>query len=126
MVKKTQQPINQNKYVIDGGSLLHRVSWKSNTSYRDVISQYQSFQVDVQKTYYSTKTTILSNGKNKMQFINMLSTCDGYDVIQCGDDADTSIVFALLGDKVTVVADDTDIFILLSYLSHSEMEEIVL
>ena len=171
LVKKTQQPINQNKHVIDGGALLHHVSWKSNTSYRAVISQYQSYlltkygRCTVIFDGYNSSTkdhehdrrtkggkgcadfvisgnilchqnqhTFLSNTKNKVQFINMLSTyliSDGHVVIQCGDDADTSIVsnaidFASLGHKVTVVADDTDIFVLLLYFWNSEMEGIVL
>ena len=56
---------------------------------------------------------------------------DGNIIIQCRDDADTSIVsnaidFASFGHKVTVVADDTDILILLLYFWNSKMEEIVL
>ena len=81
---------------------------------------------------HQSQNTFLSNDKNKMQFIDMLSkylTDDGNIIIQCRDDADTSIVsnaidFASFGHKVTVVADDTDILIL--YFWNSKMEEIVL
>ena len=83
---------------------------------------------------HQSQHTFLSNDKNKMQFIDMLSkylTDDGNIIIQCRDDADTSIVsnaidFASFGHKVTVVADDTDILILLLYFWNSKMEEIVL
>jgi hypothetical protein len=59
LVKKKEQPINENKHVIDGGALLHRVSWKSNTTYRDVVSQYQSYVLHK----YGT-STIVFDGYN--------------------------------------------------------------
>ena len=63
----------------------------------------------------------LSNKKNKTQFVNLLRhylTVDGHRVIQSEGDADTDIVTIALnltcdGHSVVVVADDTDIHVLL-------------
>lgn len=33
----------ESHFVLDGGALLHRVVWRLNTSYRQVMQQYQSY-----------------------------------------------------------------------------------
>ena len=70
----------------------------------------------------------LLSGENKSRFIDMLSgylTRAGNDVVQCKNDADTEIVKCALdvaktGRRVNVVADDTDVALLL--LCHWEEE----
>ena len=63
----------------------------------------------------------LANDKNKSQFIDLLRQClsrDGHNVKQSENDADTLIVKSALdsahsGHVTTVVADDTDLLVLL-------------
>ena len=62
----------------------------------------------------------LSNPENKQQFINMLGgvlTVSEFDVKYCVNDADTTIVEKSLDilnwNNVVLIADDTDIFVLL-------------
>ena len=76
-----------------------------------------------------SREDFLSNGSNKQQLISLLAKRlreEGHTVRQCESDADTKIVdaalkIASLGQIVTVVADDTDILILLLYFWSSEM-----
>ncbi len=72
---------------------------------------------------YVNQQTFLSNEKNKSQFISLLShhlEANSQVVKQSTGNADTMIVacalqFAIEGNEVTVVADDTDILVLLMY-----------
>ncbi len=72
---------------------------------------------------YVNQQTFLSNKKNKSQFISLLShylEANSQVVKQSTGDADTMIVacalqFAIEGNEVTVVADDTDVLVLLMY-----------
>ena len=81
---------------------------------------------------YHPREEFLKNEKNKEQLIKCLARYlrdDGHTVIECEGDADTHIIEAALdivcqGKDVTVVADDTDIFIMLLYYWNSEMGEI--
>ena len=65
----------------------------------------------------------MSNENNKSQFISLLSKylrLDGYVVYTADGDADTMIVtcalqYASQGNDVNVVADDTDVLVLLMY-----------
>ncbi len=74
----------------------------------------------------------LSNMKNKSQFITLLSHClraDGHIVNDSTGDADTMIVasalqFASQGNATTVVADDTDVLILLMYHWKENMADV--
>ena len=76
-----------------------------------------------------SREDFLSNGHNKQQLISLLAKRlreEGHTVRECESDADTKIVdaalkVARLGQIVTVVADDTDILILLLYFWSSEM-----
>ena len=67
----------------------------------------------------SDGTEFLNNYKNKERFINNLANIlqvNGFEVILCPSDADTTIVktaLEIVGESVTVLADDTDIMILL-------------
>ena len=79
-----------------------------------------------------TKQLFLSNNKNKQQLINLLAkyfTEEGHKIYQCDGDADTTIVdvalkCALTKEAVTVVAEDTDILILLLYFWNKEMSNV--
>ena len=76
----------------------------------------------------------LSSSSNKAQLIQLLSTYlkrAGNDVVNCNEDADTYIVRCALeksrsGLKVNVVADDTDVALLLLYHWQDDMEDITL
>ena len=75
----------------------------------------------------------LSNEKNKTAFISLLTKClseEGYKVIQAKEDADTLIVstaieYAKSGFHVTVVAEDTDVLVMLLYFWNTDMGNIV-
>ena len=79
-----------------------------------------------------TQQTFLKNEKNKCQFIHLLSHYledDGHTVHQSTGDADTMIVHCVLqlatqGTEVMVVADDTDVLILLIHHWQGEMANV--
>ena len=81
---------------------------------------------------FCNQTAFLSNKKNKMQFIRLLGAAleeVGHHVTHSQGDADTLIVSTALdiakcGRKVTVVADDTDVLVLLMYHWNNEMADI--
>ena len=72
------------------------------------------------------------SGENKSRFIDLLSeylTRAGNDVVQCKSDADTEIVKCALdvsktGRQFNVVADDTDVALLLLYHWKEEMADV--
>lgn len=149
-------------YVLDGGTLLHKVKWPCKSTYEIIIQHYVQF---VNATYGrscvvfdgydngpSTKDhehkrrvgnisgnvtvalhnkptcnqeSFLKNSKNKSQFISLLVKAlkdEGHDVRQSTGDADTQIVLAGLEyaskenkRPLTVVANDTDILVLLMF-----------
>ena len=76
--------------------------------------------------------TFLFNERNKSQFITVLShylKADNQSVHQSAGDADTMIVacarqYAIQGTKVTVVADDTDVLVLIMYHWKKEIADI--
>ena len=81
-----------------------------------------------------TQEKFLSNKNNKVQLIKMLSQYfkdDGNEVINCSGDADSTICHTALdlattGEKeVVLIADDTDIFVMLIYHWKSEMKNII-
>ena len=81
-----------------------------------------------------TQEKFLSNTSNKVQMIKMLSQYlkdDGNEVINCSGDADSTICHTALdlattGEKeVVLIADDTDIFVMLIYHWKSEMKNII-
>ena len=157
------EPCEQNiqaKYVIDGGSLIHKVKWLKKVTYKDIVQRYVSYvcakygencfvfvgygqgpsikdhehQLKIGKTCaniqlnenmeaYNNQQAFLSNKKNKTQFIALLShylKANAQVVHNSPEDADTMIVscalqFATQGNDVIVVADDTDILVLLIY-----------
>ena len=80
-----------------------------------------------------TQEKVLSNTNNKVQLIKMLSQYlkdDGNKVINCSGDADstichTALVLTTTGEKeVVLIADDTDIFVMLIYHWKSKMKNI--
>ena len=157
-------------FVIDGGALLHKVTWSGST-FEKVLEQYHSYvkskygtctivfdgynkrstkdhkhiraqncqtcadlKVTKDTMVRHTREDFLSNGKNKDQLIEFLSQVlreSGHTVTQSEEDADTQIVDAAVdiscaGKAVTVVADDTDILVLLVYFWNSAMGDIFL
>ena len=81
-----------------------------------------------------TQEKFLSNTNNKVQLIKMLSQYlkdDGNKVINCSSDADSTISYTALdlattGEKeVVLIADDTDIFVMLIYHWKSEKKNII-
>ncbi len=81
---------------------------------------------------HKNQQLFLANEKNKVQFINLLSHylwLDGHAVIQSESDADTQIVSAAValasdGKHTTVIADDTDILVLLLFHWNADMADI--
>ena len=80
-----------------------------------------------------TPEKFLSNTNNKVQLVKKLSQYfkdDGNEVINCSGDADSTICHTALdlattGEKeVVLIADDTDIFVMLIYHWKSEMIKI--
>ena len=80
-----------------------------------------------------TQEKVLSN-TNKVQLIKMLSQylkVDGNKVVNCSGDADstichTALVLATTGEmEVVLIADETDIFVMLIYHWKSEMKNII-
>ena len=81
-----------------------------------------------------TPEKFLSNTNNKVQLVKKLSQYfkdDGNEVINCSGDADSTICHTALdlattGEKeVVLIADDTDIFVMLIYHWKSEMKNII-
>jgi len=90
--------------------------------------------VDESKTVSHSQETFLSNESNKEQLIQLLMqrlTNIGHTVQQAAGDADCDIANAALtlankNKKVVVVADDTDILVLLVYHFSSTIDNIYL
>ena len=81
-----------------------------------------------------TKEKFLSNTENKVQLIKMLSQYlkdDGNEVINCSGDADSTIYHTALDltttgeEEVVLIADDTDIFVMIIYHWKFEMKNIL-
>ena len=83
---------------------------------------------------YESQNVFLSNNHNKKVFIDLLKEYlekAGHSVLQSTDDADTLIVstaidLAISGKSVTVVADDSDVLIMLLYYWNTDMGKISL
>ena len=43
MPKDVVEPTGQNQYVLDGGSLMHRIPWQRGTTYNDICRQYTNY-----------------------------------------------------------------------------------
>ena len=148
-------------YVMDGGCLLHRVKWKQDGTYIQIVSQYIDYirkhygqncvivfdgygngpsvkdhehtrraksaapdiVIDEWKVAHKNQTNFLQNENNKKQFVEMLCIHfrkQNYVVHQAFQDADTLIAkcalnFARENQPVMVVADDTDVLVLLVF-----------
>jgi len=164
------------QFVLDGGSLLHKVRWYKDATFGSAFRQYSkhifshygrnSFivfdgyastastkdhehrrranglscvpsQVDIQlsKRIVFDQHTFLANNLNKQTFIKHLMAHlveQGFQTRQSDSDADTLIVStaidlaAKLSSSVTVVAEDTDILVLLAYHLKDNMSDILL
>lgn len=83
---------------------------------------------------YNYQTAFLANESNKKAFVAKLFCklrCTGISVQQALDDADTLIVATAISiaknnQPVTVVANDTDVLVMLIYHFHSSMADLVL
>jgi len=166
-------PAPTSVFVLDGGSLLHRVKWPKTGLYIDVVQLYIQYvknnygshvtiifdgygngpstkdhehdrrtktgtacapiiKVMESNPIYSQQSLFLANDKNKCDFIKLLSehlTRNGQTVIQAISDADSDIVKSGLdeaasGKIVTVVADDTDILVLLVHHFQPTMQDV--
>ena len=162
---------NNYSYVMDGGTLLHRLCWVKESNFKKIAKSYAKYErkhygkcyivfdgyesastksveqkrrgkrfqkcpdVDVKEDIIVpfTQEKFLSNTSNKVQMIKMLSQYlkdDGNEVINCSGDADSTICHTALdlattGEKeVVLIADDTDIFVMLIYHWKYEMKNI--
>ena len=141
----------QSKIVVDGGALLHQVKWKKSYAYSEIFdgcysgpsikhdghirrSKISCPYVKIVANGLARKDEHLffSNANNKSQFINFLSTYlieRGFDSHQSNIDADTNFVNAVFeiassGNLVTVIADNTDVFVLLLHFSNDGMSDV--
>lgn len=88
--------------------------------------------VEENKTAFQNASLFLLNESNKKQFVALLCQAllaNGFEVYQSTGDADTLIVntaliIARTNRTVTVVADDTDVLVMLVYHFKSEMADI--
>ena len=103
--------------VIDG-YLEHNTKDQTNERRNPI----QSLRMDISgdMTVDCNKKLFLSNSENKQQFVNMLGnslSLAGYNVTMHDNDADVMIVEQTLNllknNNVRVIADDTDVFVLL-------------
>ena len=93
----------------------HKRRKLTNGSSQDII-------INIENEVPCSKERFLSNSNNKKQLISLLSAAfqrDGQQVYECKGDADTKIVSTALKvsktSKTTVVADDTDVAVMLLY-----------
>ena len=149
------------KYVLDGGALLHRVTWNKGMKFKEIAEEYRKYinnnyglsyivfdgyddTQSIKSTEHQRRATkngssrrivihednespyakdrFLSNTENKKSLISLLETkltTGGHHVHVCTGDADTKIVSTALEvaneSEVTVVADDTDVAVMLLY-----------
>lgn len=109
---------------------------KDHEHLRRSLAYQSSADIDVKETIMVNQKqhTFLTNDNNKKKFIKLLSKYfkeDGHDVHLCDGDADTVIVdvaleFACGGKSVSIIAEDTDILVLLIYFWNTEMAEILM
>ena len=159
----------QGMFVLDGGSLLHRMKWSKNATYKELAMQYVHYvqlkygnafvvfdghgpslkdhehqrrvkkisaEIQLQESMEArvNQQAFLGNEKNKSQFIQLLCKyleANSYVTKQSRDDADCMIVKCALqlateGNVVTVVAEDTDILVLLMYHWNMSLADIYL
>lgn len=151
-------PITEH-YVLDGGSLLHRLHWNVGSSYEQIAKMYADHTVSTYgpatvvfdgyqngpaikdathqrresvkyprvhlrppALFGGNKNKIVANSFNKHQLIGFIiseMTKAGCDAVQCGSDADVSIVQAAVESasfkSTTVIGEDTDLLMLLLY-----------
>lgn len=111
-----------------------KMSIKDHEHSRRLNGQQPSADVLVfeEGTVHHSREEFLSNTKNKEQLIKLLTShfvTQGHKVLNCEEDADTHIMRAALDvacrkENVTVVAEDTDILVMLLYFWNTEMGEI--
>ena len=108
-------------------------SIKDHEHQRRVGKACADIQISESMEAHVNQQTFLSNERNKSQFISLLShflEADAQVVDICSGDADTMIVtcalqYATQGTKeVTVVADDTDVLVLLMYHWKENMTDV--
>ena len=114
---------NTTTIVFDGYN--NPASTKTNAHARRSSVRCQDIVINESNVFYSSQEKFLSNENNKTSFITLISKYleeDDQAVIKCDGDADTSIVSAAIrlaspktDNPVIVVADDTDIAIMLLY-----------
>ena len=119
--------------VFDGYS--HGLSTKDHEHIRRSAKQSNKEVHFTESTKCSIKQDVfLANSTNKSRFITMLSKNlrgAGNRVVECEEDADTQIVrcaleLATTGVQVNVVADDTDVALLLLYHWNETMADITI
>ena len=116
--------------VFDGYS--SRPSLKDHEHKRRAGKASADIQISPEMNAHKNQQLFLANEKNNVQFINLFShylRLDGHAVIQSESDADTEIVstaIALSSDSkhTTVIADDTEILVLLLFHGNADMADI--
>ena len=120
-VSYTRRHYRRATVVFDGYSAM---STKSDEHARRARTRCHDVDIRESNTCPSSWENFLSNVNDKIQFINLISRFlvdDGQNVINCNGDADTTTVRQAISDSLTstktvvVVADDTDIAIMLLY-----------
>ncbi|KAJ8890145.1 hypothetical protein PR048_009652 [Dryococelus australis] len=133
---KCSQTHEHTYFVLDGGAFLHELAWFKSGTFGDIIRQYESY-VDMQ---YGKLTIVLDGYLTRVKQSSVTHFQDkGYSVIYAHADADTLILKTALNiakeRHITVVADDTDILVLLLHhccknincsLPHTEVMYVIL
>lgn len=111
------------------------LSTKSNEHLRRIKSKCEDIIVNEINTLATThQERFLSNEYNKRQLITLISQhllSDGQQVKNCSGDADTSIVETAITlatnaeDTVVVIADDTDVAVMLMYHWKDSIQDII-
>lgn len=170
-IAASESPLLDPLYVLDGGALLHRISWSVGMLFADICNSYTNYVLtrygksvvivfdgyscgpstkDVThirrnegrsspNVLFSTdmkltmkKDMFLSNKTNKQRFLTMLSESFdrvGYKTIHARGDADLLITQTAVGASeqrnVVVIADDTDVLILLCFYVNMENKTVM-
>jgi len=170
-VEKDVVNVEPNKYVVDGGWLLHRVKWQQGGTYAGIVHQYVQYVVthfgsnttivfdgycngqatkdheherrslkaapdvvfDENKPAYNNQSAYLTNEHNKKALVDSINhhlQSTGLRVHQALNDADTLIAKALdiaaNQEPFAVVANDTDVLVLLVYHFEDPMADIIM
>jgi hypothetical protein len=117
--------------VFDGYTDSSSIKYTEHERRKKANGSCQDININVENEAPCQKERFLSNKSNKVELISLLSKAfkdHGHEVYVCKGDADTKIVSTALEVaklfKTTVVADDTDVALMLLYHWHPGIHEV--